>query len=351
MNMLVNQYLPSLSELWLTTINQWVLCRSNLRATIASGDLELKWSADDFTAPVVVIRFASLEHRWALALQSLTAIDARLHGEPFMLMPETLRTFTLQKILNEFLAQFPPAVVANLHLAKVEWNFEAELESWQRFPFDLFNLTQGTQTKAALIVEEPKTLKWLSDQLPFAKVKKTDLAGSLDIQTRLHLGTTLLPLQEIKQLGIGDLLWIQNAHHTKRGLQLSFDVTADNANTRFQAHWRHTKLTIARHIADGASILTENQNYFAERSTMQIEIEQLELPITFDLGELSFPISDIELLAPDYVFELPTEAADAIVNLRVHGKLIAQGNLVTVGRRLAVRLTQVSTGNKEITEG
>lgn len=84
---------------------------------------------------------------------------------------------------------------------------------------------------------------------------------------------------------------------------------------------------------------------------MQIEIEQLELPITFDLGELSFPISDIELLAPDYVFELPTEAADAIVNLRVHGKLIAQGNLVTVGRRLAVRLTQVSTGNKEITEG
>lgn len=348
MNMLVNQYLPSLSELWLGTINQWVLCRSNLRATIASGDLELKWNADDFTSPVVVIRFALLEHRWVLALQSLTAIDARLHGEPFMLMPEILRTFTVQKILNEFLSQFPPAMVANLHLAKVEWNFATELEHWQRFPFDLFNLTQGSQTKGALIVEEPKTLTWLAEHLPFTKVKKTDLVGTLDIQTRLHVGTTRLPLQDIKNIGIGDLLWIEEAQHTRQGLQVNFDVVAANTRTRFQAHWQHTRLTLARQSADRASIVTENQNHFAEQPTMQIEIDRLELPITFDLGELSFPISDVELLAPGYVFELPCEAADAVVNLRVHGKLIARGSLVTVGRRLAVRLTQISTGDKDV---
>ena len=351
MNMPVNQYLPSLSEPCVTAVNDWLLKRSNLRASVASGELELQWSDEEFSTPLVFIKFRFLEHSWAIALQTLTAIDARLHGEPFMLMPETIRTFTLQKIINEFLNCVSPGIARNIESVKVEWSPINELESWQKFPFDFTNVTQGTQTKALLFVETPDTLTWFTKHLPFAEPTKSGLGKSLSIQTRLELGSTRVHLSELKKLGLDDLIWIEKVQHHSKGLQVSFAVRTSKFATEVQAYWKGSRLTVMQQ-SNRTDILNKNNEHFSEHSPMQIEIDQLELPISFDLGELSFPLSDIERIAPEYVFELPFEAADAPVNLRIHGKLIAQGSLVTVGRRLAVRVTKIcTTETSELTEG
>ena len=67
----------------------------------------------------------------------------------------------------------------------------------------------------------------------------------------------------------------------------------------------------------------------------------LEIPVTFDLGELNVAVDALEHIQPGRLFELPQEVADAIVNLRVSGQLVARGKLVVIGRRIGVRVSDV----------
>ena len=81
---------------------------------------------------------------------------------------------------------------------------------------------------------------------------------------------------------------------------------------------------------------------------MEMDIGNIELPLTFDLGAITLPINEIERLGEHQILELSSEAANMCVNVRVHGTCIAQGSLMLVGRRLAVRLEKV--GMADVTE-
>ncbi|HWW03980.1 FliM/FliN family flagellar motor switch protein [Collimonas sp.] len=339
--MLVEQCLPVLSDVWLEESNRWLLWRSDFRFQLASNQLELKWIEPQSEASQVRILFKLREHRWAISLNRLGALDARLNGAPFDGMPEALRTLTLQKILSGLLAKFPSSVTNDLDSAEVAWHAPHGIEGWQSFPFELTNTTQGSKSTGAFAVCSPQTLAWFRQQLPGARKEPSVLIGQLQVRARLQVGITRLHAGQIAELSLGDLIWMDAASLGKHGLRVGFDIGTKGGNTFFYANWKQKLLTVISPPMDSTPGFQDLAANFSENAHMHIDMNQLELPVSFDLGELSLPVSEIAHIVPDYVFQLPDEAADALVNVRVHGKLIAQGNLVLVGRRLAVRLTKI----------
>ena len=68
---------------------------------------------------------------------------------------------------------------------------------------------------------------------------------------------------------------------------------------------------------------------------------QMEVPVTFDLGELHLQVADLERLQPGHIIELPQDVSTATVSLRVADRCIAEGTLIAVGKRLGVRIGTV----------
>ena len=71
---------------------------------------------------------------------------------------------------------------------------------------------------------------------------------------------------------------------------------------------------------------------------MEAQRWQLEVPVTFDLGELHLKTSDLELLQPGHIIELQQDVATAAVSLRVGECVVARGTLVAIGKKLGVRI-------------
>ncbi|PFH08647.1 type III secretion system YscQ/HrcQ family protein [Collimonas sp. PA-H2] len=337
--MLVEQCLPVLSDAWLEETNQWLLWRSDIRFQLASGQLELKWIEPQSETSQVRILFKLGDHRWAISLNRLGALDARLIGAPFEEMPETLRTLTLQKILSGLLEKFPSSVTNDLDSAEVAWHPPHGFEGWQSFSFELTNTVQQTKSTGAFAVCSPRTLAWFRQHLPGARKEQSVLIGQLQVRARLQVGITRLHAGQIAELSLGDVIWMDAASLSKHGLRVDFEI--GSGKTFFYANWKQKLLTVISPPTDSTPGFQDLAANFSENAHMHIDMNQLELPVSFDLGELSLPVSEIAHIGPDYVFQLPDEAADAVVNVRIHGKLIAQGNLVLVGRRLAVRLTKI----------
>ena len=74
---------------------------------------------------------------------------------------------------------------------------------------------------------------------------------------------------------------------------------------------------------------------------MQPQRWQLDVPVSFDLGELHLKIADLELLQPGHLIELEQDVATISVGLRVGERIIARGMLVAIGKRLGVRVSAI----------
>jgi flagellar motor switch protein FliN/FliY len=70
-------------------------------------------------------------------------------------------------------------------------------------------------------------------------------------------------------------------------------------------------------------------------------VEQVKVQLTVTLGEAEVTMGRLFSLASGDVVALDRDA-DAPVDVRLHGKLIARGTLVAVGDKFGVRITEIS---------
>jgi type III secretion protein Q len=71
-------------------------------------------------------------------------------------------------------------------------------------------------------------------------------------------------------------------------------------------------------------------------------IDDLEVPVRFDLGTAPATIGVLETMQAGYVFELDRRVADP-VTISVNGVLLGRGELVRVGDKLGVRVVEVTS--------
>lgn len=72
-----------------------------------------------------------------------------------------------------------------------------------------------------------------------------------------------------------------------------------------------------------------------------ISLDEIPLNVHFDIGEQSISLEEIEQIGVGYTFEVEKKLPE-LITLRVSNKKIGHGELVTIGDRMGVRITQIN---------
>jgi len=259
-------------------------------------------------------------------------------------MPNALRGLAVQRFMARILSYAPSALANTLEVRAILWDGRG-LPDWRcRLPF-LLRRRDGTQLTGTLLFESAATLQWLDGVLP---VDATSNAKRLRLATvlRLSLGESKVSSAALQSLEQGDVVWIESASITREGVAI--DLTAPAASRSWRCRVRRESLRIVSAAEAGTSAKPKSSAPLqastvsgAGVSPMDAQRWQLEVPVTFDLGELQLQVADLERLQPGHIIELPQDVATATVSLRVADRCIAEGTLIAVGKRLGVRIGTV----------
>lgn len=80
----------------------------------------------------------------------------------------------------------------------------------------------------------------------------------------------------------------------------------------------------------------------AESAAEPVALDELEVNLTFVVGQTTLTLGELKSLTPGASFELPTPVSEAVTIL-ANGKAIGSGELLEVGGRVGVRITKLIT--------
>lgn len=309
---------------------------------IGGQEIRFAWANLQPGAQTISVTFACGAHSLQIDLDNLGAIDPLLIGEPFELLPPALRGLVVRKAVASLLTSAPRALAESLQITDIRWQAQARSDWPIKLGFRLQRGDHGCVTHGQLSVPSAATLAWLDEQLPTQSSAPRANLHSLPIPLRLVLGQTGLTTPVMRRLAIGDVVWVQSARHTRAGINIDCRIghlSAALATVRHrQLQLKNIQALTMKLQQQATDTATPPKTLDADRTPPS---RTLEVPVTFDAGELSVPLSQLERLQPGAVLELPQDIGDATIQLRVGNSLIARGALVAIGKRLGVRITHV----------
>jgi type III secretion protein Q len=325
-------------------LNEWLSRRCAPTFQLGSEAYEIHWLQSAGQQWHVLIELGAGSDRALLALDGLAALDPLLVGEPFTLMPSALRGLVVQRVIARIVGYAPSALANALEVRAILWEGRG-LPDWRcRLPF-LLRRQDGTQLTGTLLFESAAALKWLDGVLP---IDRASNARRLSLATplRLALGESKIPFKALQSLDAGDVVWIENASITREGVAI--DLTAPAARSSWRCRARRESLRIVAGAEINSSAVPKSSVPLQASAvagagvpSMDAQRWQLEVPVTFDVGELQLQVADLERLQPGHIIELPQDISTATVSLRVADRCIAEGTLIAVGKRLGVRIAAV----------
>lgn len=325
-------------------LNEWLSRRCAPTFQLGGEEFEIRWLQSAGQQWHVLIDLGAGNYRALLALDGFAALDPLLVGEPFTLMPNALRSLAVQRFVARVLSYVPPALANTLEMRAILWEGRG-LPDWRcRLPF-LMRRRDGTQLTGTLLFETPAALQWLDCVLP---VDQTSNARRLQLATplRLTLGQSKVSSTALQSLDPGDVVWIENASITREGVAIELVAPAARSSWRCRARRESLRIVSATEPSSPAKSKSSAPLQASAASgagvpPMDAQRWQLEVPVTFDLGELQLQVADLERLQPGHIIELPQDVSTATVSLRVADRCIAEGTLIAVGKRLGVRIGTV----------
>jgi type III secretion protein Q len=304
-------------------------------------ELRFSWASVQLSDLTLAVTVTSGAHTLQIELENLGAIDPLLIGEPFDLLPPALRGLVVRKAVASLLANAPRALAESLQVTDVRWQAHTA-QNWPiKLGFRLHRGGDGCVTHGQLLTHSAATLVWLDEQLPAHSAPRANLQA-LPIPLRLVLGRSEITTSTLRKLEIGDVVWMQSARLTRAGINVDCRIGTLSAAV---ATVRHRQLQLKN--IQGLAMKLQSQTAEAPAKPVATDSDRtppsrnLEVPVTFDAGELTLPLSQLERLQPGALLELPQDISDSTIQLRVGNNLIARGALVAIGNRLGVRITHV----------
>ncbi len=179
--------------------------------------------------------------------------------------------------------------------------------------------------------------------------RKRNPAPALWLSVALETGSMLLALPELSALKTGDIL-LPAAYPGCRG-ELCLRLAPDLAIRCSVDEGRATVLgfehalpplaeneTRRKEMADTLPDAVAQENTASPETA--VNLDTLELTVTFELERRLMSIAEIAALTPGYTFTLPADTSGP-VTVRANGKALATGRLVDVGGVLGVQLVRL----------
>lgn len=167
---------------------------------------------------------------------------------------------------------------------------------------------------------------------------------SLRVAGFMVLGRRQMPVARADALRPGDLILPQTALLAAAPIRgrLLF-------GERHARHWAATACLQGRTITiEGKPSMSNGPASGGGDAALRdqnMRISDIDLPISFEIETTEVTLAALESIEPGYVFELPMAAAGATVRLTVYGQVIGQGELVSVGDQLGVRILRIGASN------
>ena len=162
-------------------------------------------------------------------------------------------------------------------------------------------------------------------------------APDISIWANLFLGRSMLSQQEVSDLTVGDVVFLQQ-HVT--GQQLAIRV---NKHTAFVGEAEGTTITLRQRMdlmEEHEELEPQAPEATTEPEGVGVDLSELSVELLFEIGNQQFSAQEIQNMKPGYVFELD-RPIEQPVSVRANGKLIAQCELVQIDNRLGARITKL----------
>lgn len=159
-----------------------------------------------------------------------------------------------------------------------------------------------------------------------------DLATiALTVSGRLRLLTRPLSMALLTQVRHGDVILIGSGHQLECDALYGLGVA-----------WR---MTTTVHFLERQVVVRESRGLTPMPDPphllepfMSTTIQELQLPVTFELDTARVALKELDAIAPGAVIELDCPLPEAQVRLVCHGQIIGTGQLVAVGENLGIRI-------------
>jgi type III secretion system YscQ/HrcQ family protein len=341
--------LPHIDKATRDVIGEWLQRRCLPVFNVGEQEFEVHWNDEVTDRWHVLIEMNVGNHLAVLTLDSLAALDPLLVGEPFTLMPNALRDLAVQRFAARILTFAPPALANGLELRSIHWDGRG-LPDWTcRLSFLLRRRGDGTELQGTLLFDSAAGLRWLHGILPIDTVSR-QVRSHLTVPLTLSLGQSKIRSGVLETLAAGDVVWIETGSITRAGIAVQVMAPLVRCSWRARARRDSLKIHSTAEVAPAklqtSSPLQASIQPGAGAQAMEARQWQLDVPVTFDLGEVHLSVADLERLQPGHVIELSQDVAAATVSLRVASRHIAEGTLISVGGRLGVRIGTVLRQNE-----
>jgi len=156
----------------------------------------------------------------------------------------------------------------------------------------------------------------------------------LPVALTIAYGTTRLSVRELRALEPGDVLLIPPGPDPGQPPMILRQARRPLA----AAHFEDGRFVIDRLMEDPMS---EIDPMDVEESPIRIQDpDEIEVRIDFELSRISLPLGELRNIRPGYSFELDVPAPGS-VRIVSGGREIGRGELVRIGDRLGVRVTEL----------
>lgn len=324
--------------------NRWIERRQGAVMHVGPRTFGLRWmpARSAKSDGGVSLQLVCQQHRATLWLADLAAIDARLVGEPFAVLPTPIKDLVAQRLLADFVAALPPFLAALVQVQSLQWQ-AAPRDVANAIAFTLIREGDGVSTPGLLCGQTLADLQWLEETLPTgATAPPPAPRDDLPLAATLHLGRVMVGARSLRRLSDGDVLRMPSGGIVRDGIVATLRVPQ-----REEVQWPCRVRRGSARIVAAADNPSVSLSFAPHRDTppqentpMSASTQSLdfEVPVDVELAQLSLTLAQIERLLPGQSIELPQDVSEAAVTLRVQGQAIAQGKLVVIGRALGVRV-------------
>ncbi|HEX7689121.1 MAG TPA: FliM/FliN family flagellar motor switch protein, partial [Burkholderiaceae bacterium] len=151
------------------------------------------------------------------------------------------------------------------------------------------------------------------------------------------IATRRIALGVLRSLEPGDVVLPEQALESLEGAPATFRMEAGAGRG----------LAASAQVADGRLVLLgvprmTDDDALAAPPTGATAIDELELPLQFELETVSITLAELESIEPGYVIEFDTPATQARLRLVSCGVVVGEADLVAVGGRLGACITHLA---------
>lgn len=184
----------------------------------------------------------------------------------------------------------------------------------------------------------------LARDLPAASDEGLAL-DALPVSLQLCVGQTALPLNQLRGLRQGAVVWLAQSHmHTGQGVLLRTAIGA----RRF---W-----SAAAVLQDGQLLLTSPPNTMSpstdtpqDSGEAPLSLDEMPIHLSFDLGTKTVTLGQLRQLSEGHALALDRDI-QAAVSIRANGALVGQGQLLDIDGRLGVLINRLHAPDPQQTE-